>query len=275
MRRAIATFVTDESIAPDTLAAAVEERGFDSLIVTEHSHMPVDYEEPFAGAGAPLREYYRTLDPFVALTAAAMATQKLILMTGVVLLAQRDVFYTAKEVASLDLVSQGRFKLGVGVGWNRREARNCGVDPATRGAKVTEQIRALKRIWTNDVAEFHGDFIDFAPIYSWPKPVQRPHPPIYIGGGSRAALVRLRDVGDGWLAPPMPVDDIAEKHRWLADNGRSNLPITLFGAPANPNAFADYAAAGVDEAAFLLPTLPETESLHALDSLAKLTDAPA
>lgn len=273
MRHAIATFVTDESIAPAALAAAVEERGFDSLIVTEHSHMPVDYNEPFAGAGVPQREYYRTLDPFIVLTAAAAATKNLLLMTGVILLAQRNLFYTAKEVASLDLLSQGRFKLGVGVGWNRQEMLHCGLDPATRGAKMTEQIRALKRIWMDDVAEFHGDFLDFAPIYSWPKPVQRPHPPIYVGGGSRAALRRLRDVGDGWLAPPMPADDIDQGRRWLADNGRNDIAISMFGAPADRDALTGYAAAGVDEAAFLLPTLSEAATLHALDALAKLVDA--
>ncbi|ORW96537.1 LLM class F420-dependent oxidoreductase [Mycobacterium sp. IEC1808] len=274
MRHAIATFVTDEGIAPGALAAAVEERGFDTLIVTEHSHMPVEYEEPFAGASAPQREYYRTLDPFVALTAAAAATHTLKLMTGVILLAQRDVFYTAKEVASLDLVSGGRFRLGVGVGWNRREMQHCGVDPATRGEKMTEQIHALKQIWMNDVAEFHGTFVDFAPIHSWPKPVQRPHPPIYIGGGSRAALHRLRELGDGWLAPPMPADEVAEGRRWLADNGRNDVAITMFGAPADRNVLVDYAAAGVGEAAFLLPTLPETDTLHALDKLAEIADAP-
>ncbi|GFG64890.1 LLM class F420-dependent oxidoreductase [Mycobacterium kubicae] len=273
MRYAIATFVTDEGIAPDRLAVAVEERGFDSLIVTEHSHMPVAYHEPYAGAGTPGREYFRTLDPFVVLTAAAAATRNLSLMTGVILLPQRDVLYTAKEVASLDLVAQGRFRLGVGVGWNEQEMRHCGVDPVTRGVKMTEQVRALKQIWTQDIAEFHGRIVDFAPIYSWPKPVQRPHPPIYVGGGSRAALRRLRDVGDGWLAPPMPANDIAQARQWLADNGRGDIAITLFAATANPKALVEYAAAGVNESAFLLPTMPEQDSLRELDRLAELVTA--
>lgn len=270
MKHAITTFVTDESISPGALAMAVEERGFGSLIVPEHSHMPVAYEEPFPDAGTPGREYYRTLDPFVVLTAAAMATQDLVLMTGVLLLAQRDVFYTAKEVASLDLISGGRLKIGVGVGWNRHEMRHCGVNPATRGAKIDEQIRALRQIWTNDIAEFHGEFVDFGPSFSWPKPLQRPNPPLYIGGSSRAALQRLCDVGDGWLPPPLPADEIERARQFMADNGRPDIPITMFGAPADPNALADYAAAGVEEAAFLLPTLPESDALRELDKLAAL-----
>lgn len=270
MKHAITTFVTDESISPGVLAMAVEERGFGSLIVPEHSHMPVAYEEPFPGAGTPGREYYRTLDPFVVLTAAATATRDLVLMTGVLLLAQRDVFYTAKEVASLDLLSGGRLKVGVGVGWNRHEMRHCGVDPATRGAKTDEQIRALRQIWTNEVAEFHGEFVDFGPSFSWPKPLQRPNPPIYVGGSSRAALQRLCDVGDGWLPPPLPADEIARARQFMTDNGRPDIPITMFGAPADPDALADYAAAGVEEAAFLLPTLPESDALRELDKLAAL-----
>lgn len=270
MKHAIATFVTDESISPGALASAVEERGFHSLVVPEHSHMPAAYEEPFPGAGKPGREYYRTLDPFVVLTAAAAATKDLVLVTGVLLLAQRDVFYTAKEVASLDLLSGGRVRMGVGVGWNRHEMRNCGVDPATRGAKIDEQIRALRHIWSNEVAEFHGDFVDFGPIFSWPKPVQQPTLPIYIGGSSDAALQRVCDVGDGWLPPPLPPAGVLRARQFMTDNGRSDIGITIFGAPTDPRALADYAAAGVDEVAFLLPTLPESEALRELDKLAAL-----
>lgn len=182
MRFGISTFVTDESMLPGSLATEVEQRGFHSLIVTEHSHMPVAYEPPYPGAGEPPREYYRTLDPFVALASAATTTRNLVLVTGVVLLPQRDVIYTAKEVATLDLISDGRLVLGVGVGWNQLEMRHHGLDPASRGRKLNEQIRALKEIWTSDVAEFHGEHVDFAPLFSWPKPVQTPHPPIYVGG---------------------------------------------------------------------------------------------
>jgi probable F420-dependent oxidoreductase len=273
MRFGITTFVTDEGIAPGPLAAAVEERGFHSLIVTEHSHMPLAYDPPYPGAGEPPRDFYRTLDPFVALASAAATTHRLALTTGVILLAQRDVLYTAKEVATLDLVSNGRVVLGVGVGWNRHEMRHHGLDPATRGAKVNEQIRALKQIWTQDTAEFHGDFIDFDPSYSWPKPVQRPHPPIYVGGMSPAALQRLCTLGDGWL-PPAGLDahKIVNAQKWLADNGRAHVPITIYGVGLDKSVVADYAQAEVDEVAFSLPTLAEPAALRALDDLAALVD---
>ncbi len=256
MKFSITTFVTDESIAPAPLAAAVEERGFHALMVTEHSHMPVAYEPPYPGAGDPPREYYRTLDPFVALASAAAVTQTLTLSTGVILLAQRDVLFTAKEVATLDLLSNGRVVLGVGVGWNRNEMRDHGLDPATRGAKINEQIRALKKIWMQETAEFHGDFVDFSSSYCWPKPVQRPHPPIYVGGTSKAALRRLCALGDGWLPPAgVTADEIGSARGVLAANGRTDVPITIFGAGRDEETLAGYLDAGVDEVAFLLSTL--------------------
>jgi probable F420-dependent oxidoreductase len=274
MRFGVSTFVTDEGMLPGPLAAEVEQRGFDSLIVTEHSHMPVAYERPFPDAPDPAREYYRTLDPFVALASAAATTCSLAIGTGVVLLPQRDVIYTAKEVSTLDLISNGRVVLGVGVGWNQLEMRHHGLDPAIRGAKLNEQIRALKQIWTNDVAEFHGEHVEFGPLYSWPKPVRAPHPPIYVGGDSRAALHRLRTLGDGWLPSAYtPVSKIVEVRKWLADNGREDMPIMVWGAGCNKETLASYAAAGVDEVALSLPTLSGTAMLRELDELAKLKDS--
>jgi len=272
MRFSITTFVTDETMAPGPLAAAVEERGFHALMVAEHSHMPVVHQPPYPGAPEPGREFFRTLDPFVALASAAAATRTLMLTTAVILLPQRDVIYTAKEVATLDLVSNGRVVVGVGIGWSRNEMRHHGLDPATRGAKVDEQIRALKEIWTKDEAEFHGDFVDFAPIFSWPKPVQRPHPPIHIGGASKAALRRVCALGDGWLpyAVQATADDIVRARKWLAANGRSDVTITIGGAGRDNRELADYLAAGVDEVAFLLPSLPEAAALGDLDELAAL-----
>jgi probable F420-dependent oxidoreductase len=270
----VATFITDEGISPRRLGAAVEERGFNSLVVTEHSHIPVAYEEPYPGAGELPRVYHRTLDPFVALSSAAAVTRDLVLTTGIVLLPQRDVIYTAKEVASLDLVSNGRVALGVGLGWNREEMRNHGTDPATRGAKMNEQLAALKQIWTDEQAEFRGRFIDFAPIFSWPKPVQRPHPPIYIGGESRAALERLRTLGDGWLPQAAtPPETLRRVRLWLADNGRTNVPVTIFGAGRDTAALVGYADAEVEEVTFLLPTQPEPETLRDLDELADLASS--
>ncbi len=154
-----------------------------SLFLAEHSHIPVDAKTPYPMGGPIPRKYYRTLDPFVALTAAAVAPETLVLGTGIALLPQRDPILTAKEVASLDLVSGGRFRFGVGVGWLREEIANHGVDPAVRGRVSDERLRAMIEIWTQEKAEFHGEFVDFDPIYSWPKPVTKPYPPLYIGGG--------------------------------------------------------------------------------------------
>lgn len=274
MKFGIATFVTDEGMAPGPLAAAVEERGFHSLTIAEHSHMPLAFAEPYPGAGELPRNLFRTLDPFVALASAAETTRTLTLATGVILLTQRDVIYTAKEVSSVDLLSNGRLVLGVGVGWNRHEMRNHGLKPAARGAKIDEQIRALKQMWMNDTAEFHGDFVDFGPLAMYPKPIQRPHPRIYIGGMSRAALERVCSLGDGWLPlGGVPAHKIMRARRWLADNGRPDVPITICGGPRDKETVAAYAEAGVDEVALHLPTLPESAALHELDELAAVAGA--
>jgi probable F420-dependent oxidoreductase len=265
----IAAFVTDEGIGAAGLAVAVEERGFHSLAVTEHSHIPVDYTPPYPGAGELPRAYHRTLDPFVVLSAAATVTRELVLATSVILLPQRDVIYTAKQVASLDLISGGRVALGVGVGWNREEMSNHGTDPATRGRKANEQVAALKLLWTEDQAEFHGRFVDFPPVFSWPKPVQNPHPPIYVAGESPAALDRLRLLGDGWL--PQAATSTAELQRvrqWLSDHGRDAVPTTIWGAGRDEAMVSGYAEAQVDEILFLLPHQPESQTLRNLDELA-------
>jgi probable F420-dependent oxidoreductase len=270
MKFGIATFVTDEGIRPAALGKALEERGFDSLFLAEHSHIPAGRQSPYPGGGDVPRQYYRTLDPFVTLAAVASATSNLLLATGVALLIQRDVIHTAKEVASLDLVSDGRVIFGVGVGWNKEEMRNHGTDPRTRGALLNEQIEALKAIWSQDEAEFHGKHVNFDPIFAWPKPVQRPHPPLYVGGESPAALNRLVAHGDGWL--PRAGTDPAELRRvrdWLAEQGRPDVPFTIFGAGRRAD-LEGYAEAGVDRVTFLLPTLPESETLTRLDELAEI-----
>lgn len=269
MRFGIATFVTDEGIHPGTLGRAIEERGFSSLFVAEHSHIPAGRESPWPGGGDLPRRYYRTLDPFVTLTAAAATTTSIVLGTGIALLPQRDVIHTAKEVASVDLVSGGRFAFGIGVGWNREEMRNHGTDPRTRGALVDEQLAALKEIWGNDEAQFHGAHVDFDPIFSWPKPVQKPHPPIFLGGESPAALRRLAAHGDAWLprAHTTP-GTIREVRTWLADEGRTGIPVTVFAAGSDPAELDGYAEAGVDEVTLSLDTLAESDTLRALDTLA-------
>ena len=274
MRFGIATFITDEGIRPDLLGRALEERGFSSLFIAEHSHIPVSRKSAYPGGGELPRRYYRTLDPFVALTAAAAVTSRLVLGTGIALLPQRDVIHTANEVASLDVVSDGRVAFGVGVGWNREEMRNHGTDPATRGALMDEQLAALIRIWTDEQAEYHGDYVDFDPIYLWPKPVQQPHPPIYIGGESPAALRRLAAYGDAWLprAGTRPAE-IERVRNWLVEQGRDDVRFTVFAADTDPERLAGFAGAGVEEVTLTLDTLPEDGTLRALDALAGVAAA--
>ncbi|GAA5148500.1 LLM class F420-dependent oxidoreductase [Pseudonocardia eucalypti] len=273
MKFGVDTFVTTEGIRPDRLATALEQRGFDALLLTEHSHIPVKRESPWSGGDVLPDVYYRTFDPFVALAAAATATSTLKLGTAIALLAQRDVIQAAKEVATLDQLSDGRVLFGVGVGWNLEEMRNHGIDPRTRGKLLNEKLAALKEIWRDDEAEFHGTYVDFDPIFSWPKPVQRPHPPVYVGGESPAALARLVRYGDGWL--PRARTAPAEVRRvlsWLAEQGRGPIPATLCGAPTDPDQLAAFVDAGVDRVTFTLRTAPEPDTLRDLDELATLTE---
>jgi probable F420-dependent oxidoreductase len=268
MKVGVTTFVTDEGIRPAALARALEERGFDSLFLHEHSHVPVRRETPFIMGGELPRMYYRTLDPFVALAAAATVSDDLLLGTGIALLTQRDVIHAAKEVASLDLVSGGRVIFGVGTGWNREEMRNHGTDPRTRGALLNERLSAIKEIWTKEEAEFHGDHVDFAPIFCWPKPVQDPHPPIYIGGDGEVALARVATHGDGWM--PHSVDDPAQARPQLDRLAEvaADVPVIVASVPPVSEIVAAYADAGADRVALTLPTEPEAETLRLLDEFA-------
>ena len=266
----VATFVTDEGIRPAPLARALETRGFDSVFLAEHSHIPTSRESPYPGGGDLPRKYYRTLDPFLTLAEMGAVTENLLLGTGIALLPQRDVIHTAKQVASLDLMSGGRVQFGVGAGWNREEMRDHGVDPRTRGPLMTEQLGALTQLWTEDEAEFHGEYVDFDPTFCWPKPVQSPHPPIYLGGESEAALNRLATHGDAWLPRAhTSIDEIHRVRSWLADQGRTDVPFTVFGLGTDQDAIRAYADAGVDSVTFMLETLPEDETLAALDDLAE------
>lgn len=268
MKIGIQSFLTDEGIGPAALARAVEERGFESLWVPEHSHIPASRKTPYPFGGELPRVYYRALDPFVALSAAAAATETLVLGTSAVLLPQRDVIHAAKEVATLDLVSGGRFIFGVGIGWNREEMADHGVDPRTRGRLLDEQLAALQEIWTNEQAEFHGEFIDFDPMFSWPKPVQRPHPPIYIGGGSAAAVERAAR-HDGWLPIAVGHPDQVKPQLELAAD-RPDLPITMTTVGRRPALIEAYAEAGVERVALFLATQPYDETMQRLDELATL-----
>ena len=272
MEYGISTFVTDEGIGPEALGRAIEERGFDSLFVAEHTHIPLSRESPWPGGAELPRKYYRILDPFVTLTAAAVATERLLLGTGVALVVERDPIITAKEVASLDLVSGGRTIFGIGVGWNREEMENHGTDPRTRGKLMNERIRAMIEIWTKDEAEFHGHYVNFHPIAAWPKPVQGPYPPIYVGGG-RQAFDRIAEFGDAWLPTRMSPGKLGSMLGELREAAGRDVPVTVYGASSEPEELEAYAQLGVERVLLGLPTLPEGETLDHLDNLAGVVAA--
>ena len=272
MKFGISTFVTDEGIAPGALARAIEERGFDSLFIAEHTHIPLSRKSPWPRGGELPRKYYRTLDPFITLTAAATATEHLLLGTGVALIVERDPIITAKEVASLDLVSGGRMIFGIGAGWNREEMENHGTDPSTRGELMNERIRAMIEIWTKDKPEFHGQYVNFDPIGAWPKPVQMPYPPIYVGGGSRA-FDRIAQFGDAWLANGLPPDKVKPMLGELREAAGRDVPVTVFNASSEPENLEAYAQLDVERVLLGLPTLSESETLHRLDELAGVAAA--
>ncbi|MGW5388220.1 LLM class F420-dependent oxidoreductase [Nocardia sp. NPDC003963] len=271
MHIGIFTAVTDESIGPADLARAVEERGFESLFVAEHTHIPVTVTTPYAGGDEIPRDYYRNLDPFVTLSVAAAVTRRLRIGTAVALVVQRDPIILAKEVASLDVVSGGRFELGVGVGWLREEMRNHGTDPRTRVALQRERLAAMTAIWSREQAEFHGEFVDFDPLYSWPKPVQRPRPRIWLGGWGPSTHERIVDHADGWLAPVgIPLDDLeqgARELRALAErHGRPPVPVTATLFDPRPGDLERLAEFGIHRTLLgVVPVLPHDATLRALD----------
>lgn len=270
MKFGISTFVTDEGIDPAELGRALEERGFDALFLAEHTHIPTSRETPYPG-GEPLpRIYYRTLDPFVSLTAAAVATERLLVATGIALVVERDPITTAKEVASLDHVSGGRAIFGVGAGWNREEMRNHGTNPAKRGELMDERIHAMRALWTQEKAEFHGNQVHVESSYSWPKPVQEPHPPIYVGGESERSVERVAEYGGGWL-PRAGTSDLADRISRVRDRAGWRVPVSLYAAPNDAATVEEYERAGVDRVLFMLPTEPRDETLRFLDGLTELT----
>jgi probable F420-dependent oxidoreductase len=275
----IMMFPTDYAIDPATLAKEVEDRGFDSLWFPEHSHIPTRRESPYPGGGDLPRMYLHTYDPFVALTAAAAATTTLRLATGICLVIERDTINTAKEVASLDRLSGGRFLFGIGGGWNREEMADHGTNPKTRMRLMGEQVKAMKELWTQEEAEFHGEFVDFDPAWAWPKPLQDPHPPIYIGGMGPGVEDRLLDYGDAWLPQRVGPDNIEEfaqradaLQQRAADAGRGRIPMSLFGAETSPEALEGYRRIGLERAIYGVSSADRDTVLGELDELAKLVD---
>ena len=238
MKIGAAMFFTDYSMAPGELGRALEERGFDSVWAPEHSHIPVTRASAFPSGGELPKKYYDAMDPFVALTAAAAATSTLMVGTGVCLVVQRDPIQTAKAVASIDQVSNGRFLFGVGDGWNADEMANHGTDFKTRHKLARERIEAMKVIWTQSKAEYHGEFVNFDPMMAWPKPVQKPYPPILVGGAFPYGARRALRYGDGWMPhrsrPNYPdVAELIPAYRELvaaSDRDPASVPVSIWGA---------------------------------------------
>jgi probable F420-dependent oxidoreductase len=272
MKFGIAIFPTDYAISMTELGPAVEEREFESLWVAEHSHIPASRGTPWPAGGELPRQYWHTLDPFVALTAAAVATRTLRIATGVCLVIQRDPIHTAKEVASLDHLSEGRFLFGIGGGWNREEMADHGTRYETRWRRLREQIEAMKEIWTKDDAEYHGEFLNFDPIWAWPKPVQRPHPPVLLGGNGPNTLKRVVRYADGWM--PNRGDFMAripELRRLAEEAGRGPIPVTAYGSPHGGAAEIErFREGGVERVIYYVPADGRDAALRRLEEVAEL-----
>jgi probable F420-dependent oxidoreductase len=270
-------FPTDYSIRPDHLAREVEARGFESLWVTEHTHIPTSRRTPWPGGPDLPEEYRHTLDPFVALTAAAAVTERLLLATGICLVAQHDPIVLAKTVASLDLVSSGRVLFGIGVGWNEDEMEDHGVDPAKRRSVTREKVLAMKELWTQEVASFAGEHVAFPPSWSWPKPVQPGGPPVLMGGaGGPVTFRHVAEYCDGWMPIHGRRGDLVERLPLLRqaceDVGRDpdSLEIGVFGCPPKPEVLERYREAGVRRCVLGLPPAGADVVLPVLDQHATL-----
>jgi probable F420-dependent oxidoreductase len=277
MKLGLTIFPTDYSIGPVELARLAEERGFESLFFPEHTHIPASRRTPYPAGGELPREYSHLLDPFLALAAAASVTERLLLGTGICLIIERDPITTAKEVASLDRLSGGRFLFGIGAGWNREEMANHGTDPDTRFGLMRERVEAMKAIWTQDEAEYHGRHVDFDPIWSWPKPVQQPHPPIVVGGNGPKVLDRVVAYGDEWMPNRVKAEDfvgrLEELRRKASEAGRDPIPVTVYGASRKPEVLEEWAAHGVTRGVYWLPPGDAGEVERALDQVVGYVDA--
>jgi probable F420-dependent oxidoreductase len=248
----VATFPTHDAVSPGDMARLVEERGFQALLFAEHTHIPAS-DRPVSADGSDLpRKYWHTYDLFVAMTAAAAATSRLRVGSAICLVIERDPIITAKEVASIDHLSGGRVDFGVGAGWNRQEMANHGTDPAARMAVMAERVEAMKAIWTQDEASFHGRYVSFGPIWSWPKPAQRPHPPILVGGYGPHVLDRVLAFGDAWF-PNFGAPDLFDRMAELRARAERPIEVHIANAPGDPRALEQLERAGVARA---LPWIP-------------------
>ena len=265
-------FDTDYSINISELARELEERGYESLFVPEHTHIPTSRRSPFPGGGELPKQYSHTLDPFVSLGFAAASTENLKIGTGICLLPQRDPIVTAKSIASLDLMSKGRFVLGLGGGWNVDEMENHGVTYKTRFAMMKEHVLAMKSLWVDEEAEFHGEYINFDKSWAYPKPFQKPYPPILMGGETDYTLKRVVDYCDGWFPRGRGGFDASGSMQRLKDmaaqSGRdmNTLSVSVFGAPPNEETINSYKKAGINRALFALPSENRDHILKLLDT---------
>ena len=278
MKFGVSLFPTHYSIGPAEAAKACEEAGFESIWFPEHTHIPTSTRFPM-GDGTVPRDYRSTLDPFVALGAAAAVTSRIKLATGILLVPQRDPIVTAKEVATLDHISGGRVILGIGGGWNEPEMTNHGTDFAHRFKVTRERIEAMQAIWTQDEAEYHGETVDFGPIWSDPKPVQKPHPPIHIGGTGPTTLKRVVAYGDGWMpiAFTLSFDDLGERIKELnamaAAAGKPKPEVSVFGVPLDVDGIHTYEALGVNRAIWGLSTDGAGVALDQIEAYGKAIHA--
>ena len=276
MRVGVFYFPTDYGIETGELGRVLEERGFESLFVCEHTHIPTSRRSPFP-SGGPIQERYKhTHDPFVALSFAAAATKTLKLGTGICLVIERDPIVTAKSVASLDRMSGGRFLFGVGGGWNAEEMENHGTVFSTRFRLLRERVLAMKALWTEEEPAYHGEMVDFDPVWFYPKPVQKPHPPIYLGGESDHTLKRVMEYCDGWFPrandefdPKLAASRLAAAASAVGRDPKS-LSITVFRAPSDAAALKRYRDAGIDRVLLEIPDLSRGEILKTIDRLAPL-----
>ncbi|HET6609259.1 MAG TPA: LLM class F420-dependent oxidoreductase [Rhodopila sp.] len=278
MKFGASMFFTDYSITPAEIAVAMEARGFDTLWGPEHSHIPLSRKTPFPLGPELPKRYYDVMDPFVSLSVAAAVTKTLKVGTGVCLVAQRDPIQLAKSVASIDRVSNGRFLFGVGNGWNQDEMENHGTVFASRHKLARERIEAMKAIWTQDAAEYHGEFVDFGPMATWPKPVQKPHPPILVGGAFPYSARRAVRYGDGWMpqvtnADKAPLSEVIPRFRQMAtEAGRdpAALRIIIGAQPPDLALIESYAKLGIEMVYPSLPSEPADKILPMLDQWAEL-----
>jgi len=275
MRFGVSIFPTDTAIRPDQLARAVEARGFDSLWIPEHSHIPTSRVSPWGGVvgASPLPDqYWRSHDAFVALSYAAAVTTSLQLGTGVTLIAQRDPIWTAKEVASLDVLSGGRLLFGIGYGWNREEMASHDVEYAKRRSLLREKVLLMKALWTEDEASFQGDLLRLEPSWAWPKPAQKPHPPIIMGAAAGPRTIAdMVEFCDGWMPLATRMDIVGEVDRVrhaVAEAGRDPSSFSIIANGARVDDVATLAEAGVDHAIFNLRPLPTDQTIPYLDRLA-------